>query len=302
MKYITSALLLLFFLAPQTLFAQGFLFCQGSNCNFCSLVQTVEAVTDWVLLVSILIAVILLMYAGFRIVGSRGDIGAFDQARTLFTNVVIGIFILLAAGTIVDTLVKSVAGGQFGLWNQPSSCGGAYYAPTPGELAIMLNNHTAVGLPTGTGPDSVIDPNGGVITPTSGTSNASFSFSSALNLQQQGHLSTVLATFQGCMVNRLPDGLYIITSVSDNKIANGSKTWAECAAGGQSAGCAHGVRSCHYGGASCVGQSYALDIRTSNLNTVQEQAVLNAASACGGWGQNEGDHLHVSRGTQCGCN
>ncbi len=118
------------FVTPMVLFAQGTGLTQcidGASCNFCDLANTIDAVIRWLVMISILIATIGLAYAGFRMSASRGNPQSFFYAKTLFSNIIIGIFIVMAAWMIVDTILKSMAGGDLGVWNAfDGDCGGAF--------------------------------------------------------------------------------------------------------------------------------------------------------------------------------
>ena len=133
------------------------------------------------------------------------------------------------------------------------------------------------------------------------TGGGQFTLSSSLNTAQSGHKSSTLSSFITCVADKIPSGTYYITSISDNKIAGGTYTFAYCAANGQAGGCAHSANSCHYGGKSCVGSSYAIDVRINGVSASQQQSILSAADQCGGWGQYESDHIHISKGSSCGC-
>jgi len=306
MKYILSVIAIILLSVPQKIFAlEGLATCSDpQDCNFCTFTQLINNVVDWVMVVSISIAVLLIVYAGFKMAASRGNVSVVAQTRSLISNAAVGIIILLAAFTIVDTIMKATVGGSVGLWNQPNDCGEMIKSVDPTAFSVELKTHekTATVFEV-EGPESMIDPGGGEITPyvsasAAGGGSVSFAFSGALAVSQQGHLSGTLASLQACVASKVVVGTYIITSVSDNQIANGSKTWAQCAA----SGCAHTRGSCHYGGSSCVGKSYALDIRTSNLNSVQRKSLKDATTACGGWPNDEGNHIHISKGAGCGCN
>jgi len=307
--------MLLSFALPAETNAQLLTCNAGDECNFCELTRTLDNIIDWTVAVAVLIAVIGLMYSGFRMTSSRGDVSTFSAAKEMFGNVVIGLFIIMAAWMIVDTIIKTLAGGDLGVWNDVDSCTG-----TPGmfdvgdpaaierlEPEVVEDNIIEVATEDGSvydeeGPGSVIGGGGGEITPyvDGDDGPVSFAYSASLAVAQQNHSSARLVSFQGCIANRLPGGTYIITSVSDNMIANGSRTWEQCRSGQ----CQHTANSCHYGGRSCTDGSYALDIRTSNLSSSQRTRFLQAANACGGYGQDEGNHLHVSIGAAagCGCN
>lgn len=129
------------FLLPQVAFGQALVACTGVNCNFCSLAQTVDNVIEWLIAFMVVVAVILLAYAGIRMVISAGDTGAVQEAKTLFTNVVIGIIIILAAWMIVDTILKALTGSDMGVWN-PVNCGGL--TPAVGLLEYQQTTVTAL--------------------------------------------------------------------------------------------------------------------------------------------------------------
>lgn len=63
-------------------------------------------VITWLISILGVIAVIALMITGFKLVTSAGNPGAWTQAKDMFTNIVIGIIIILAAWLVVDTILK----------------------------------------------------------------------------------------------------------------------------------------------------------------------------------------------------
>jgi len=290
--------------------AQGLVTCTGGDCNFCSFVDMTNGLIDWTIIIATVLTVLLLAFAGFRLITSAGDASALEHAKKLLLNSFIGILIMLAGWTIVDTGLKMFAGGDLGVWNAVE-CGKATPVLPPvvgygvalkeGQGIIVLKDRTVDSLE---GPESIVGQTGDGITPfvPGESGNVTFAFASDLAVAQQGHISATLASLQSCVASKILPGEYTITSVSDNRIANGTYTWDFCAKNGQSRGCAHSKGSCHYGGASCVGQSYAMDLRTSTLNSAQKNRVISAAKECGGWGLNEGNHLHISKGQACGCN
>lgn len=310
MRYFFSLVLFILLLAPlEVTHAQLITCTEADQCNFCELIQTLDNVVNWVVIVATLIAVIGLMYAGFRMSQSRGDVSSFTAAKEMLGNIVIGIFLIMAAWMIVDTILKTLVGGDLGVWHDMERCGAGMLQPgTTDKNIVLRTDEVHVVQPKETvygedGPGSIIEPGGAEIIPYVGggaEGSVSFSFSSSLAVAQQGHISLSLAALQACIARNVLGGAYVITSVSDNLIANGSKTWEECRAGQ----CQHTRNSCHYGGKSCTDGSYALDIRTSNLSSSQRSNFLQATRECGGYGQDEGDHLHVSIGQAagCGCN
>lgn len=60
----------------------------------------------WLISILGVIAVIALIITGFKLVTSAGNPGAWADAKEMFTNIVIGIIIILAAWLVVDTILK----------------------------------------------------------------------------------------------------------------------------------------------------------------------------------------------------
>jgi len=138
MKWLfTGVFLLLFLFSFEPVMAQGLVTCSGPDCTFCSVVQLVDNIIQFVIILAIILATIGLAVAGVRLVVSQGNPAAVTAAKGTFFNVVIGIFIILIAWTLVDVVMKVLVGGQFGMWNEISSCGGqlqsgeAEFSPPP---------------------------------------------------------------------------------------------------------------------------------------------------------------------------
>lgn len=143
MKYIfASALFFLPYVSEAALVACGD---DPLGCDFCALVQTINNIIQFVIAVLILCCVLIMMYAGFRMVTSTGDPGAVTEAKKLFTNVVIGFVIILASWTVVDTLLKAVMGdqSQIGKIWQPTDCG-RMFAPVRGLDVSNFDNESAM--------------------------------------------------------------------------------------------------------------------------------------------------------------
>lgn len=130
MKYLLPLFLCLVVIVPMQVFAleapADLVACQdGGKCTFCQLIQTIRNVVNWITAIALSIAVILMIYAGYRITSARGDVSVVTEGRKMIGNVAIGIFIIILALSIVDILMKTVTGGTFGAWNPPSDekCG-----------------------------------------------------------------------------------------------------------------------------------------------------------------------------------
>lgn len=103
--------------------------------------------------------------------------------------------------------------------------------------------------------------------------------------------SPALINLLNCMKTKLPNSAKRISSISDSTGMSSCSinTWKRPP-------CAHTKYSCHYGGKTCQGKSYAVDFGNEQFSS----QITSAASACGGTSINEGNHIHVSTGN-CGC-
>jgi len=116
-KIIPLLTLTLFLLAPETVSAQlvplvPLVQCDGVKveCDLCAFVQMFDRIEKWLVAILTLVAVMLMVYAGFKMVSSTGNPSAVQEAKKLLVNVLIGFVIVLAAWVIVDTLLKALMG------------------------------------------------------------------------------------------------------------------------------------------------------------------------------------------------
>ena len=110
---------------PYVAAAQSFVTCEGRECGLCHLISTGQNVLNWLVGILTIIAVLMLVYAGFRLVTSAGNPEAKQLAKSIISNILIGYTIVLASWLLVDTgmrvlLNQAVFGseGTFGPWNR----------------------------------------------------------------------------------------------------------------------------------------------------------------------------------------
>lgn len=140
--FITSLVVVVLFLTPDSASAfEGLVTCtSGDECNFCSFVDMVNGLIEWLIVIVTTLTILLLSFAGFRLITARGDAAALENAKKILVSSFIGILIMLASWTVVDTFLKVVAGGDLGVWNVVE-CGGTYaYAPAVG-IDVDLKIH-----------------------------------------------------------------------------------------------------------------------------------------------------------------
>jgi hypothetical protein len=112
-----------FGLTDSSVQAAGLVPCGGTGeptCNTCHVVALADNVIGFLVQMLSVLAVIVMVYAGFKMVTSGGDEGAWSEGKKAFTNVVIGIIIVLAAWLIVDTLLKGLTGTGLEFWGSLS--------------------------------------------------------------------------------------------------------------------------------------------------------------------------------------
>lgn len=264
--------------------------------GFAALIVVVNNLVSFFITFAIIfVAPLMLGYAGFLLVVNPFNPSAKATARTLLSNVVIGVVVALGGYLIVDSLLAV-------LYN-PATVGANWYELVSGDGSQLclkqagslenLNQGAGSNVTlqvTGVGSDGA---------KTISTGDYSTVYDPGVEKQLPG-ASVALANLIGCIKTQpgIPASMGRISSISDSQIASGAKTFKECSLGG----CAHAAHSCHYGGRTCVGQSYAVDFGDGDPGTDAAAKLTAAAHTCGAdFVNQESNHLHVSVGKSCGC-
>jgi len=133
-------IILTIFLAPDLAFAQadvspdgiytggGLIPCgqdMDNKCNSCHVVILANTVVKWLIGITFMIFAGMAVYSGIKLVMSGGNSHAKQDAKEMFTNVFIGLLIILGAWLMIDTLLRYVLkGGEtgeiagYGPWSQ----------------------------------------------------------------------------------------------------------------------------------------------------------------------------------------
>ena len=123
-------MLVVLFLFPALTKAAGLVSCEPkvvagkivNECGFCQAGVLIKNVTDWLGMVSGFVVVLIIIYAGLKMVYSVGNVSAKTDARRLISTAVIGYMIVLGAWILVDTLLKfAIPGSSYGI-NNPLFC------------------------------------------------------------------------------------------------------------------------------------------------------------------------------------
>lgn len=93
--------------------------CEGSDCSFCHLLDLVNKIIKWIVVVMVGIIVIIFALGGMMMVISAGDTGKVSKGKGMMLDSVVGFLILLCSYVIVDTFIKVFVPteSEFGPWN-----------------------------------------------------------------------------------------------------------------------------------------------------------------------------------------
>lgn len=315
MKYFFALIImagaLVSFFGTPTVFAQTGIAqlsgCTGTDCSACNVVDMANGGIKWLIGILFVVFALLLAIAGVKLVTSGGNHHALDEAKSSFTNAIIGFIIILSAWLVVDTIMRALVGtdanrgqiGQIGaggevkgylFWSEVScqKQTDTKYEEVDQEKVVYKETDNLLSQPrliTTVSPGGIYYPTGNA------AADGQLSYQSGI-AGQRAHASSELSSLLNCMAGKMPANVGQISSISDKNILNGTKTFKQCWGGG----CAHTAGSCHYGnGFGVIGKSYAADFGDEN----NAQDIIGAALACGAKAAaiHNGNHVHVtSRG------
>lgn len=112
----------------QTALSKPIVPCAGAEardglpaCTVCHIAELAQNLLNSAIFLAVFMSAILFAYAGFLYVTNEA-LHAQSEARGLFKDVLLGLIVILGAWLVVDTLMKTVSGGEYFPWN--SVCGG----------------------------------------------------------------------------------------------------------------------------------------------------------------------------------
>lgn len=140
---------------PQVILAAGLVPCGGPGepeCQSCHVVQLISQVLSWLAVVLGVLAAIMIVVSGLRMVLSVGAVSAKEAAKKTISNMLIGYVIVLAGWMLVDTVMKMLldeTGPTYGVWNEVQCVNQPY--------AIQWSRTTASGDNTTTLPPAAVE-------------------------------------------------------------------------------------------------------------------------------------------------
>jgi len=86
-------------------------------CGFCDLFQLAQNSINFAVEFSVIVATVMFVYAGVLYFSASAKPDNIKKAHGIFWKVFIGFVLILAAWLIVDIIMKTLLGGEFGPWN-----------------------------------------------------------------------------------------------------------------------------------------------------------------------------------------
>jgi hypothetical protein len=85
----------------------------GTGISMLEIGNTIQAIARWLIVISVVVAVIMIIWGGIMYMWARGDDDAVKNATATIKNGIIGAAIVLAVGVIMQTIALVVSRGFF---------------------------------------------------------------------------------------------------------------------------------------------------------------------------------------------
>lgn len=91
--------------------------CKACPCGFGGVLAIVQNVVNFMIAIGVIIATLIMVWGGILYILSPANPENRSTANKMLINAVVGLMITLSAWLIVDFVMKTLYGGQFGPWN-----------------------------------------------------------------------------------------------------------------------------------------------------------------------------------------
>lgn len=246
------------------------------KCTLCHLVVGFYNIYKFFLSLIFTATILFIVVAGVIYMTSSGVKAMMDWAKKALTYSLTGAILLLCSWLLVTAVMTALGATNVGSWWN-YTCDTSQTTSSSTGTGTKVTTTGAAGTCQGISTQSGID-------------------------KQCSDVSPALSGLLACMKDKLPSGAQI-SSISDGNgglsCYTDNSSWGQCSGSTQTSCCFHKKGSCHYGG-TCTDGSHAADISTKNASGTE---ITNAANNCGAnYVLDEGNHIHVSMGQDCGCN
>ncbi len=270
---------------PYAAWAQNFVPCGGDDqpsCQTCHVVELLNNVTDWLIIILGTVAAIIIVYAGFKLVTAGGNSGVRADAKEMLINLLIGYVIVLAGWLLVDTAMRALINTDtLGVWNQiqctnqPVPTSGTAFRPED-ELDVVTSRDRQDVI--------VTRPDGSVVSGGSGVLCPPASPACSVSALQRYGLTASQAAVMSCIAMTESSGNpstppYNIANPGSNSTACGTfqivgTTWRRYATGA----CADHRSNCQ--NAQCNAQVMAALVRANGYRDWTCPNCNSRAAAC----------------------
>lgn len=112
------------------------------NYGLCEIVSLANNVIQFSIGLISVLAAIIMVYAGYLLVSSRGNVGQMERAKVMFTNILIGMVIMLSAFLVINTVLGILVGKNSPIlnWNN-FPCTYANKAGEASRESIKIGRH-----------------------------------------------------------------------------------------------------------------------------------------------------------------
>ena len=90
----------------------------GGCKDVCTLAKVADNVLKTGIYIAVFLSAVLFAWAGFKYLTNVANSGEVSKAKEIFMNVAIGLIIILAGWLVIDTLMRTLMGSDFGPWNK----------------------------------------------------------------------------------------------------------------------------------------------------------------------------------------
>lgn len=317
----------------QDVYSAGLVPCGGKGedvCTICHLFEGIALLIKWIRDIVVIAGLFIITLAGVMwIIGIDGMV---EMAKKAITGAVIGIIVIFAGWLMIFFGLQLISAKMSGAdnpnqlindnWELKCSTKaniGGYGEPEPeyptnvdcgSEVNTCKNNGTV----NSQSEDSIkfywkcssgsVNVQCSKLKKSSGNlKSLGYSFDPFIESQEKDASNELLALLNCMSKKNIPPAGMKISSISDGKDGGVNcyrvhPNFPQCSKTIKTNCCSHSKNSCHYGGRSCGGQSYAVDFGNESYS----QTISRAASECGAsFTKDEGNHIHVSVGSKCGC-
>lgn len=91
--------------------------CRACPCGFGGVLAIIQNVVNFLIAIGIIIATLIIVWGGILYITSPANPENRSTANKMLINAIVGLMITLSAWLIVDFVMKTLYGGQFGPWN-----------------------------------------------------------------------------------------------------------------------------------------------------------------------------------------